>query len=80
MSLKKRELLPKLKLIIEELAALRFDVATLELVDHNKTSLRLRRRLLEIEKGSYKDLKDEVYLIREQVNISKGRSRKKKKE
>lgn len=64
MLIKKRELLPKLKLLIKETVALSNDVATLELSDSEDVALRLRRRLLDIQNIHLKALRDDVAAIR----------------
>jgi hypothetical protein len=79
MTLKKRELLPKLNKVITELAALTGDVAKLELVDNEQASKRVRKALIEIANIHLPDLKNEITNIRVDINTTKGREIKRPK-
>lgn len=72
-SIKKRELLPKLNNIIVALSGLTGDVAKLELSDNEQASRRVRKALIEIKNISLEDLRNEISNIRYDINKSKGR-------
>lgn len=76
---KKRELLSVLNKIIVEFSGLTGDIAKLEISDNEQASKRVRKALIAIKNGEFKNLTDQITNIRFDINTSKGKELRRKR-
>lgn len=76
---KKREILPLLMSIIEELSALGEDAAKLEYYDNDQASRRLKYEFIRIRDNSMVAFHKHILSIREEINNKYNQSKNKKR-
>lgn len=73
---KKRQVLPLIDAVISKLVIMSKDAATLEYLDNEQASLRLKRAFVDLRDKEFSNLHKNIILIRENINNKHNQSKK----